>query len=102
MPRVISTYRLWLRGKPQTEVKAFGATPVPEEDRIYFHKKDDLSDRDIANSFLLSQIVGIDLELSEAPEPSLEQYKQYLEEARARARLQNGQPGTGVSPHYRQ
>jgi hypothetical protein len=44
-------------------LKAFGHTEVPEENRIYFHKKEDRSDRDAF--FLLSEVVGFDPELTE-------------------------------------
>ncbi len=54
----IQTYNVWLKGKAPAVVRAFGHVQVPEEDKIYFHKKEDMSDRDAFA--LLSEIILFD------------------------------------------
>ena len=52
---------------------------APDENKIYFHKREDKSDRD--SFFLLSELIGLDLELVE-PSPKIVTLEEIREQVR--------------------
>jgi len=74
MKTYLKTYAISLKKGHDREIHAYGMTEDKEEKRIYFHKKEDLSDR--VTFFSTSQIAGVE----EILNPNIEALNQMTHE----------------------
>jgi hypothetical protein len=86
MQKSLSEFAVHLKRGPARTVRAYSCTVSTEDNRVYFHKKPDASDR--TSFFVLSSVEGIDeIIFAEADEPRVteEQSRAFLELVKQRA-----------------
>ncbi len=86
MQKSLREFAVHLKRGPARTVRAYSCTLSPEDNKVYFHKKPDATDR--TSFFVLSSVEGIDEAISEvADEPgvTVERARAYLESVKQRA-----------------
>lgn len=85
MQKSLREFAVHLKRGPARTVRAYNCTVSTEDNKVYFHKKPDASDR--SSFFVLSSVEGIDeIILAEADESgaTLENFRAYLESVKQR------------------
>ena len=86
MQKPLREFTLYLKRGPARPIRAYSYTLSTEDNKVYFHKQPDASDR--TSFFVLSSVEGIDeVILTEAGEleVSVERARAYLEQVKQQA-----------------